>query len=106
MQPYESDTPLVLRPSPVKRLLVFAGCLMFVLVGCALSNRDAAVSGMCVLFFGAGGVVALLQLIPCAAYLLLDRKGFTMRTLFRDHVVAWDEVDRFFVLRVRSGPWS
>lgn len=50
-----------------------------------------------ILFFGTGGVIFCLQLLPGSAYLKLDSSGFTICSLYRAHSARWDEVKSFEV---------
>jgi hypothetical protein len=55
-----------------------------------------------ILFFGTGGIVFCLLLLPGSAYLKLDPAGFTICSLFRTHSIRWQEVDSFEVARIAS----
>jgi hypothetical protein len=51
---------------------------------------------------GCRGTRAVVQLLPGASNLRIDRDGFTCRSLFRSWSVRWDEVDHFFVVSLRQ----
>jgi hypothetical protein len=53
------------------------------------------------LFFGLGGVVFGVQLVPGASYLRLSGEGFVVCTLFRRQpIVSWKEASAFRVALV------
>ena len=92
---------LILRPSPHQWLLIFGGCAMFVLLAVGL-RMEPWITWMTLIFFGGGGVLSLVQLIPGSAELRISRRGFTTRQFFRDRFVPWGEVKRFFVVAIRA----
>jgi hypothetical protein len=72
----------------------FAALCAFV-IGSA-EEAQQRIGWMGLVFFGAGGVVALVQLLPGASSLTLDAEGFTVRSLFRNRAkVRWKDVAGF-----------
>jgi hypothetical protein len=51
-------------------------------------------------FFGLGGIVALVQFLPNASYLLLTSGGFLVCSAFRKSMYGWGDVARFRAIAV------
>lgn len=89
----------VLRPSPARWVAIGAVCAVFVWVGSAIMASHALLAWACIVFFGLGLGVALLNLLPGASGLVLDAEGFEIISLFRRSRIAWGEVARFGEVR-------
>jgi hypothetical protein len=93
------------RVIPIRRgkmFLLALGAFAFVAVCPLLINsRDLAeqkIGWMGAVFFGAIGLLWLVQLLPGASSLTLDAEGFTVRALFRDRAkIRWRDVTGFSV---------
>jgi hypothetical protein len=46
-------------------------------------------------FFGAAMLISLLSLLPGANSLTLTARGFIVKSLFRSHFVAWEDIRSF-----------
>jgi hypothetical protein len=57
---------------------------------------------VCAAFFGLGIAIAILQFIPGTSYLLIERDGLTVRNLYRNRHIAWQDVAEFFVVKMKS----
>lgn len=79
-------------------LLVGAAC--FVVAGIWIAPRKPAIGYPAIVFFGLGVLVAVVNLLPGSAYLLIDESGFTYASLFRKHCVPWDQIDSFVPIRI------
>lgn len=85
----------VLRPSPRKWLGVLAVCVLLAWLGWTIRPSHAWLGWACLLCFGVGALVALLNLRPGVSGLVLDEDGFEAISLLRRWRVRWDEVARF-----------
>lgn len=94
------DLPRTLRPARWKTVLFLLVCLAFAGVGIAMIGDGRAVGYFCAIVFGLGAAVFAVQLHPRAAYLRLERDGFTFCSLFRAHQVRWAHVEGFALIRV------
>jgi hypothetical protein len=101
MLPAEKRT-LVLRPSKRRAVLYLLLCLaltvmdVFVIVG-----GGKVIGWFGVVFFGAGVLIFVVQLIPGASYLHLAPDGFVVCSLFRKWpVIRWEDVSEFQVASV------
>ena len=92
--------PATLRPSRLKWASLFLLCSVFVLGGIWMV-REGESSGYFVAgFFAIGLPVAVIQLLPGAAYLHLTADGFTFCSLFRAQTFRWADVTEFAIIRV------
>jgi hypothetical protein len=96
--------PVVLRPSKGRELGLLAVSLGFVVLGGFAAASGEAIGWAGLVFFGLCAVVAIVTLLPGAAYLRLEREGFVMCSLYRaDRVRRWDEVTAFHVYSTPGG---
>jgi hypothetical protein len=99
----EIKLPLRLNTNKKKMLLLLVVSLIFVVMGIALmmskSNLTSVSYGI-VFFFGLCALVAIIQLLPSASYLLLTKDGFTMCSIFRATTYRWCDIEKFFVITV------
>jgi len=64
-------------------------------------GSDGQVLGwFCAAFFGIGVLVCTINLSPNSSFLVLNSKGFTMRSLYREHSYKWTDVETFAVRSV------
>jgi hypothetical protein len=76
---------------------------MFVAIGTAMVHVGT-ISGWWVIgFFSLCVAVGVLQLIPRANQLTIDRTGITVRTLFRPWKILWPDVERFYIAKLKTG---
>lgn len=95
--------PVTLRPGRIKQTLLLLLCSVFVVAGIFMVRKDGDVMGyVCIVFFGLGCGVFLVNFLPSAAYLRLEEDGFTFCSLFRVHTVRWADVLEFGVIRMRN----
>ena len=99
------QSEIVLRPSALKTILYLAICLGFTAIGILGIRTDGPVIGwLCLVFFGSGTVIFILQLLPGASYLRLSPDGFTYRSLFRTWpTIPWRDVSEFRTAYVSRG---
>ncbi len=94
---------LVLRPSRGRRVGLAIGSVVFVAEGIFVVGQGHPLVGWAgILFFGMGGVVLGLSLLPGSAYLKLDPAGFTICTLFGAYSYRWYEIESFEVGRLAT----
>ncbi len=100
--PVPAET-LTLKPSPTKWLLLAATFAALALGMSALffysespkNGESLLVVGSLVVFFAAGAVLSIMNLLPGRAYLLLAPGEFAYRTLFKSRSYRWSEVEQF-----------
>lgn len=92
--------PLKLRPSRKKWLLVLAGGALFVAGGIWMVRSGEGAGWFVLSFFSLGVFAALLQLLPGAGLLALDREGFEVTTLFRRRRTGWQDAVGFAAARI------
>lgn len=88
----EGPISLVLRPRKARLALLLLGSLGFVSIG--LASRQPILL-LCATFFGVCAAAFAVMLLPGAAYLSLNRDGFTTCSLFRVRRVPWTDVGPF-----------
>jgi hypothetical protein len=101
--PPAPNETLTLKPSPTKWLLLAVTFLALAVGMAALyayseSPKDGEsliVVGSLVVFFAAGAVLSIMNLLPGRAYLLLASGEFAYRTLFKSRSYRWSEVEQF-----------
>jgi hypothetical protein len=96
---------IVLRPSSLKTILYLAICMAFTAIGVLGVRTDGPVVGwLCLIFFGSGTILFVIQLLPGASYLRLSVDGFTYRSLFRTWpTIPWRDVSDFRTAYVARG---
>ena len=93
---------LVLTPRPWKWLRVLVICLAFTVGGWWMVHHapepfKRGVGWFCLVFFGLGAVLAMIQLIPGSSRAVVTSQGLHVKTLLRSYHHAWNEIDRFGV---------
>lgn len=73
-----------------------------VVEGLDMLEWPAAFSGI---IFGLFSIPAILNVLPNATYLLLDRSGLTMRTCFVTKNFKWSDIHAFHVIHVGHSTW-
>lgn len=92
-----SSEEQVLRPKMIKFIFYQVICLAFLAMG-ILMIRDGEVMGwFATIFFGLGFLVLLINFIPGASYLKLNKEGFEVCSMFRKHQYKWSEIQSFGV---------
>ncbi len=89
------DNAHIFRPSKLKNLILLFACLVFVAMGIFLIDVEKVIAWGCIIFFGLGLIVALLNLLPNSSYLVLTSEGFEVKSLFRSKFTKWSEVEDF-----------
>jgi hypothetical protein len=85
--------------------MYLAICLAFTAIGVLGVRTDGPVVGwLCLILFGLGSIVFLIQLLPGASYLRLSPDGFTYCSLFRTWpMIFWRDVSEFRAAYVSRG---
>jgi hypothetical protein len=65
-------------------------------------RESLLVVGSLVVFFAAGAVLSIMNLLPGRAYLLLTPGEFAYRTLFKSRTYRWSEVEGFEAFAFRE----
>ncbi|MCI0352484.1 MAG: hypothetical protein L0Z53_23955 [Acidobacteriales bacterium] len=98
-----ADTePITLRPSLRKNLGLLVLCSLFVAGGIWMGKSGEWPGYLIAGFFGLGIPVAILNSLPGASYLIIERDGLTMCNLFRKNRTLWEDVDEFFVVKMKQ----
>lgn len=92
---------LLLRPSKIGTLGLLLVCSLFVAIGVWMGSRNELMGWFVASFFGLGIIVAAVQFLPNASYLLLTADGFEIRTLYRTSFRFWNEVEYFSTVTVK-----
>jgi hypothetical protein len=87
--------PVTFRPRRMKMAALLAGSLVFVLAGISMLPREPIMGWLSIVFFGLGVTAFALNLHPKSSFLTLQRDGFTVSSLFRQHFVPWSSVQAF-----------
>ena len=93
---------LVLTPRPWKWLRVLAVGVLFVVGGWWMAHHapepfKQGVGWFSVVFFGLVAGVAIIQLIPGTARVVVTAQGVYVKTFLRSYSYAWVEIERFGV---------
>jgi hypothetical protein len=93
---------LVLRPRRKKWILLVFVCAGFVAAGFSMVKTAAAptdrlMGWSAIAFFGCGMIVGVLQLVPRASYLRISADGLLVRSLWRNTLYRWSDIDEFGV---------
>ena len=97
----DGTTVEVYRPSRKAWTGVLLVCVVFVAIGCAVirssGGRDRLFNFGGILFFGVGGLVALVQFVPNSSFLQVSPDGLTIRTMWRNTFYRWSDIQSFGV---------
>ena len=87
--------PQIFRPNKLKNSILFLGCSVFVAIGIFILDKDPKIGWGCIIFFGLGIIVSLIQFYPNSTYLKLTDKGFEVKGLFRSSFTKWTDIKDF-----------
>ena len=97
--------PIKLCPSKTKTVLLLLGYLAGVAIGIAMGMTPELVGKLlgflCAALSGIGVIVFILKLIPNSCYLIISEEGITVRALFRQSTIKWENVDEFYVVKIK-----
>jgi len=96
--------PVTLYPSRRKWLLVLAGCVLFVVAGLWMVQREAPVGWLGVIFFGMGAIVSTAVLLLRVNALTLDGAGFEINSI-RPFRLFWQDAKNFEAITLSPGSW-
>jgi len=96
------EVAITLRPSAWKNVGLLVICTLLVAISLWMGRSGQWLGYLCAAFFGLGILVAILQFIPGASYLLIERDGLTLSNLFRKSRIQWTDVEEFFVVKLKS----
>jgi hypothetical protein len=102
--------------SKVKLTFLLLGSLLFVIGGVLFILFPAEFQGtgyrnrpqweiltvgyVCAIFFGACGIIAILQLFNSKPGLIIDNSGITIPGLFSSAFIAWNMIDKFDIINI------
>jgi len=92
-----TQTPRILRTSKLKSLVLLLVSAGFVAIGIWQGVEGEKFGWYGAAFFGLCGLVAVINLFPNSSYLVLNRDGFTIRSLYREGSYKWTDVQPFRV---------
>ena len=98
----DSRTPITLRPSVAKTVLLLLIALLFVAGGIWMGQTGERIGYLIAAFFALGIPVAIINFIPGASYLSIEHDGLTVCSLFRKGQILWEDVDEFFVVKLKQ----
>lgn len=87
--------PQIFKPNKLKNSILFFGCSAFVIGGIFILDRDPKIGWGCIIFFGLGIIVSLIQFYPNSTYLKLTDEGFEVKGLFRSSFTKWTDIKDF-----------
>ena len=87
--------PQIFRTNKLKKLILFLGCSTFVTIGIFILDNDVAIGWGCIIFFGLGVIISLIQFYPNSTYLKLTDEGFEIKGLFRSSFTKWTDIKDF-----------
>ena len=93
-------TPLLLKPSKIKSILLTIISTAFVCLGIVLLEEKMLIGILNIVFFGICLLIFILQLIPNSSYLKIDERGIEMKNLFKITFIPWNAVSTFRTKRV------
>lgn len=100
--PLTVQLPLRLHPKRLKMLILLAGCLGFVALGALMFHDEPLIGALSIGFFGLGIPIAIVQMLPGAAFLELHADHFTFRAVFKQHSVRWRDIAGLRVVKVQG----
>lgn len=86
-----------LHPKKTKSILFLLLTLVFFVIGIMMIIDGEQKGWFVSITFGIGTLIFIVNLLPQASYLLLDKEGFEMCSMFRKHRYKWNEVAYFTV---------
>lgn len=95
-----TEKTLILKPSIGKTLLLLFVCLVFLLGSTFIFNDNQWIAWLGIIFFGLGSIVFTLHLIPGSSQLKLSEEGFTITSLFKSHLIKWEDIERFYISNI------
>ena len=90
-----SQETLVLRPRMRKTVILCLASGLFFTGGVWMVQDGEPKGWFVAIFFGAALLISLLLLVPGANSLTLTASGFIVKSLFRSHFVAWEDIRSF-----------
>ena len=97
---WDMQLPVTFPASRARMLRLLAISAAFVAIGFWARDKNPLMMTACIVFFGLGVIVALINLHPRASYLTLSESGFEFSSMFRRHQVAWTDVRQFGVISI------
>lgn len=86
---------VVLRPRILKPLILCLVSVVFFVGGVWMVKEHAPNGWFIAIFFCIVLLFSLLRLLPGANRLTLTKSGFIMKSLFRSHFIAWEDIQSF-----------
>ena len=87
--------PQIFEFNKLKNSILLLGCSAFVAIGIFILDKNPEIAWACIIFFGLGVIVALIQFYPNSTYLKLTNEGFEVKSLFKSSFTKWSDVKDF-----------
>jgi len=91
---------MTLYPKRSSTIWLMLGSASFVAAGIWIARSGKSMGYVGAAFFGLTFLVAVIQLIPGSAFLLIDSSGITFSSLFRKTSLSWSVFQELFVVRM------
>lgn len=87
---------MTLYSKKMKYFRSLASSLIFMAFGARLAIYSGSIAGWIIaLFFGFAAIASLIPVLPKQSFLKIDVHGFTIRSMFRNIRIKWNEVESF-----------
>lgn len=93
---------IILRAKKGRTIFLLIVCLFFVLAPVLINKKYDMIDWGSSVFFGAGVIIYLIQLLPNSSYLKLDEEGFELKSTYKLTYTKWSDVDRFKVGYIKT----
>lgn len=85
----------ILRPKKLKTIVLLMICILFVILGIFIIEKNSFKAWFVIIFFSLGVIIFVIQLIPNSSYLKLTKNQFEIRSLFKSSYTKWSDVEIF-----------
>jgi hypothetical protein len=85
----------ILKPKRLKTIGLLLICILFVIAGIFLIEKNSFRAWLGIIFFSLCMVLFVIQLIPNSSHLKLTKNGFEIRSLFKSNYTKWSDVEVF-----------
>lgn len=89
------NEPQIFESNKLKNSILLLGCSAFVAIGVFILDKNPEIGWACIIFFGLGVIVSLIQFYPNSTYLKLTNEGFEVKSLFKSSFTKWSDVKDF-----------
>ena len=97
-----NDDTVIFTGNPTKAILLALASALFVCL-IYFTGKGETWSFLLMAFFGVGFLVSVYTLIPGTVQLKINSSGIEMKTFFKPMKLSWNDVDEFYVAKMRTG---